>query len=452
MSSTKPLKLLFIGFSKLSQYDCIEWKELNQTNLSNYTSIFINLLTFDNLMSKVNGSTDFKSYNTLKIELGNFAKSIENFIASNGKIFLVTDIEKQYNFYNPSLQTDSLILDNYCWLPVSLSLTEENINEFTITNDKFKEYLGLISEYDFSFSNITIKSNSFHQNENKKIIGKTFTVAISKREKLLSFNYMFSFIDKDDNMYPLGSIYFIPPTSKYSINNDILMIVNKMFNTNIEASITPDWIDSIYFPEINQVNDEIQEVEQVISEHILKKENLILKRDQFYKIRSILFEEKNKLYESVFALFQYLFGNEKLLSFSESGYFIINNDDRKAILLPSGTVQGVKKENIRDLHELVTTWEIEKDEDIKGILVGNSWRLIDPDMRDTLDYYSFTDEVIDFASKRQIGLISTKDLFDLYVLFRDSQISITRLQYLLELLTDPNKIAYLRLVRELYWE
>lgn len=91
--------------------------------------------------------------------------------------------------------------------------------------------------------------------------------------------------------------------------------------------------------------------------------------------------------------------------------FIINVEGTKILAEVKGNTKSISKS---DLGQLITDLgehlKITGDE-IDGILIGNAWRLLPIEDRNTPDKPVFPDNVIKIAERRNVSLLSTTDLF-----------------------------------------
>ncbi len=94
--------------------------------------------------------------------------------------------------------------------------------------------------------------------------------------------------------------------------------------------------------------------------------------------------------------------------------FIIEIGSKEALIEVKGNIRSVTKDDVAQLvadlmEHLKTTGH-----EIKGVLIGNGWRLEPLEHRDTRNKPIFSRDAIRVAENHNIGLLSTTELFKAY--------------------------------------
>ncbi|GAG90465.1 unnamed protein product, partial [marine sediment metagenome] len=177
----------------------------------------------------------------------------------------------------------------------------------------------------------------------------------------------------------------------------------------VEKTPPPEWVTSIEIPGELPLKNEIATEEQKLQAIKSKIDRLGVSLGELQEYKGLLYETGLPLQELVKSTLEKLGTNTESSPVSDE--FIINVGGKKALIEVKGVSKGISKDHLGQL--IVDRGEYFKlsGQDIKGILIGNAWRLLRLEQRDTKGKAIFPRNIVQIAQNQDIGLISVTELF-----------------------------------------
>jgi len=326
-----------------------------------------------------------------------------------GKIIVVFS-SPVYEFESKKGYNDPITITNYDFLPEPLKY---HFKYYIIKGagsrikNYSKEYLSdIYKTYENNFKYYAYISENFEKEDNeiKNCLFKDFILR-NKTDNLVGFAIN---IDK-------GNIFFIP----YIISKDsperIVDVVIKLCRPFLEKDLKtpePEWCKDRKFFISGEKNLENRIKKQNNRINVLNKkvDELILRKNNLTDFRKLLYEKGPQLERVVRRAFEVIGFNVSRFEKEDMEHDIILESEEGRII---GEIEGKDNDaiHINKLDQLISRVI---DEDFKnkglypeGILIGNAYRMkLTKERKKT-----FHDKVIISAKRKNIGLISTVELF-----------------------------------------
>lgn len=174
----------------------------------------------------------------------------------------------------------------------------------------------------------------------------------------------------------------------------------------------PTWLVDVKVPGEEAIAKQIKESRREIEAALSKVKDLEASLNEVKKYKGLLYQTGNALQEIVKTTLGEL--GAEIEPSTVTDEFIIKVGDKKMLAEVKGNTKSISKADlaqlITDLGEHLKATQ----EDVDGILIGNAWRRLPPDKRNTHDKPIFPRNVVKTAEKRTIGLLSSVDLFSAY--------------------------------------
>ena len=414
-------KILVIGSEDHAGVKCVQWDEQAFPNVADFDIVILTMtsLTDDAML--------FGEKNFFKIK-----KGLVYVLNSKGTIFAICTPFRDKRIPRSNWGYD--YYTNYDWCPFGrIPLVEEKGDTLKILNNKFQRYMNAVKKWSFYFEGFTedqlrhlsffygeqhIKINQYPiaQNRYNKDLARAVTYDLHQI-RLGKYLTKFEYSEKPERTS--GILYLLPPPTEVDIGEAINILLED-FCGRPQKTLPPLWIKNIPMPRLEEFQQEITKRRKRIEELTSEINGLNKQKHELEQFKQLLYESGPTLQEIVKLTFKKFGGGIKPPKFREE--YVLRVKDRKAVIEVKGKNKSIAKADLRQLDEYVREYEIQLNEKVKGIFVGNAWRLRPLNERDTKDRPIFPEDVIDFAVRREIGLVSTIDLFNAFCAFLEGKI------------------------------
>jgi len=387
-------KILILGAKDFPRIHCYYWNDKIFPNIPDFDFVIMNVVSLSN--SVIEESIQAKIIEGLKtlltsggnlIAIGCPEKMIETFKIYQGK--------RYKNWQN-----------NYLWCPIPIKIINESGTSFVFKDDTFREYFKFVKKWTYCFDVPDMYDTD-------TIIGENNLVT-NRYGKYLAGRFYFA-----TSRWTSGSLYFLPCPTEITDIEAINFILEKLFNV-YQRTPPPKWTKLIEVPGLRniQINIEtnIKKITQLSEENDEFKE----KESELISYRELLYETGTPLEDIIRKVFTVLGYKPKSPFYKEE--YVIGYEKKVGIIECKGNKKSIKRNDFRQLLDYLKEYEIDYESKHKGILIGNAWRLKPLEERDRSETPIFPDDVIKIATKQEIALVSTIDLFNVFCKFLEGRI------------------------------
>ena len=190
-------------------------------------------------------------------------------------------------------------------------------------------------------------------------------------------------------------------------NKSIAPLVEFLLSRHVGNTMTPkpNWVDNILVPGENALRETIRKEKQALDEH---QQQLLRKEES----KNLLYETGIPLEDVVKSIFVSL--GALIEPSVVTDEFVINVAGKRVLAEVKGNTKSISKGDVAQLNIDTEVHFKKTNEKIDGILIGNGFRLLPIDERNTNDKPVFPNNVIEIAKASDIGLLSTISLFNAY--------------------------------------
>ena len=308
------------------------------------------------------------------------------------------------------------------WCPISIEMYSEKGKIIHIKDDSFKQYLRDFKEWEYYFvsDSLAIKELEQYYAKRWKVTSRLHNIATNNIGKPLAVEFQplfhrWSSDEEGQGWYEApdaygGRLFLLPIIDPYDTKPLIESLLHKI--GLYTETPPPAWTNSIEIPGEASLKEDVetrkQQLDIFVSE-IKEKENSL---SELQKYKQLLYETGENLQELVKKVFEQLGAGIEPSPVSDE--FIISISGRKVLVEVKGNTKSITKGDLGQLITDLGEYLKVAGEDIDGILIGNAWRLEPLEVRDTHDKPIFSQAVIQIAMNRNIGLLSTTELFRAY--------------------------------------
>jgi len=325
-------------------------------------------------------------------------------------------------FVSKKLHRSKWVLESFVntdeWCPISISTVAEKGKNIVVRDKEYEEYFKDFKgwQYYFDIDSLGIDDFTAAYGSKWKVTSKLNAIATNKVDKPMAIEFIPEFhawLDAEDPRWesecrPGGRLVLLPVIDIYHTEPLVEVLLRRI--KGFEKTPPPGWVSSIEIPGEVPLKNEIAVEKQNLEAVESKVKGLEDSLTELEKYKGLLYETGLPLQELVKSTLDKL--GAKIEPSPVSDEFIIEIGGKKALIEVKGVDnKSVSKSDLSQLNQDMTQYRITNNQGIKGILVGNSWRLHPLKQRDTPDKPIFTDYVVKVAPNQDIGLISTPQLF-----------------------------------------
>jgi hypothetical protein len=420
--------ILVIGYYDSREVDSFSWWQ-DLPNISEYDTIIIDTTK---LVRHWAGRIEHVSENdyTLLHESDLDDKIDRNLELVRNKLLEKMEFDASiYVLYTPEIsiyRPPRSPIHTQFWRPFSFDTISEPGKVINVVESSYQTYFNDFKEWKLYFvpSSIGISEIRDYYLGKWAVTFEVNEIAVNKVRKPLAFELVLFFhryaTDEEALRYepaerPYESVahhkgsrlVLLPVSSEYDTVPCIENILQ--ISRQFEQAPPPTWTDDIEIPGEAALKNEIKSFEQQV-------EKITAKMGRVKELLTELQKHKELLYETGLPLQKIVESTlVKLGAAVEPSVvtdeFIMNAHNRRILVEVKGNSKSISKS---DLGQLITDLGEHlkaTDEEIDGILIGNAWRLLPVKERNTHNKPIFPQNVVRIAERRNIGLLSTTELF-----------------------------------------
>lgn len=313
-------------------------------------------------------------------------------------------------------------INTNAWCPISIETVTENGKAIIKKDKSYEEYFKNFKgwQYYFVSDSLNIGELESKYESRWKVKVELSPIATNKINKPIAIELIPLFhkwariwVEKERGWESIpekmgARLVLLPVDNQYDTRPLIEVLLERI--KVFEKTPPPAWLGAIKIPGEasleNELATEKRNLEAMKSDVKQSEDSL----SELRKYKELLYETGYILQERVKSTLDKL--GAKIEPSPVSDEFIIEIGGKKALIEVKGVDnKSVSKSDLSQLNQDMTQYRITNNQGIKGILVGNSWRLHPLEQRDMPDKPLFTDYVAKVAPNQDIGLISTPQLF-----------------------------------------
>lgn len=417
----KEKKVLVIGSEGHFGVKCLKWSSKELPNIADYDAVIINVTTL---------REEYENFEDKR--LVNIKYGLLRLLDSDGKVFAICP-------RNVSLSYGE---NNYSWSPIPLNTFYMPGDTIRDVAEKFQNYFGYVKRWDFWFiakynqeelehiknwyefeCNIKLYLDPIAKNRADEAIACIMKYSVHKviPPSIPSYSGATSPKYEEEPYKESGHMYFLPVPTEIRPREAINLILADFFGREKKA-LPPEWVDKINIPGEEELRSRIETEKEAMSEIENRVKELEDELNDIARFKGLLYETGEPLEELVKFTLEKLGARIGPPEFEGHEEYLLIRDEGRAVVEVKGNTKSISKGDMRAVLDYIQEYELEKDEKVKGILIGNAWRLNPLEERGTQKKQVFPDNVKRSAKSRDIALVSTIELFNAYCAFLKGEI------------------------------
>ena len=417
--SRTPPRLLMLGCTSFSGFDSVGWDAKAIPNIPDYDVVIVSVphITEDFLKS-----VDYEFLKGLR-------SSLVRLLDSGGKVVaLVSENLK----IEPSSEWVERI-SSHSWCPIIYHTVEEAGKSIVRKQKTYSSYLNKMSDWSFylriprdcltdeltSFYGSTnstkyaIPLESYLENRYGQVLAGHFHVEVRRqRRRTDMYDSSTTEFPKDPDV-TTGVITLLPLIERHSPEKALAEIIQEEMGISL-ASSEPDWARKVEIPGVSELVSQVEAAQVRINDESRKIEALNEQIVDSQSFRRLLYGTGPELEAIVMRCLEHLGANVSPSKYGEEEY-ILEYDGQEFLMEVKGVSKSISLAHLRQLNDYLLKYQEDTGKECKGILFGNSWRNIPPDLRGKEDTPEFPDNVIKRAEQWGISLVSSKAFFVAFI-------------------------------------
>lgn len=224
----------------------------------------------------------------------------------------------------------------------------------------------------------------------------------------------------------LGSLFIVPPIHDHNHKQIFIQTLRQLSEgPHSTEDVVPDWLMSFRLRREAIIVDEVAQLDGQLEDLAIQRDMKLQRLFMLGSLNDLLWGTGVDVLEKAVQK-----------AFQELGFYakpqgkidlVLDCPIGKAYVEVEGTINMVR---VRKVEQLLRYMLNEADKNVKGILVGNAFRLQDPKERPVIEE-QFSFEVQEFAQKNNVAIIASCVLYDLVDRILVGEISVEEVQTLI---------------------
>jgi hypothetical protein len=415
-----PPRYLVLGSIGYGGVESVDWIEGELPNIVDYDLIIVDVpaLTLDRLKS-----IDSNRLNLIRSQLAHF-------LYSGGKLIVITN-ERIYH-KRPKRYPEEI--SNFDWCPINIKIKSERGKSIVIRNEIFKNYLTLLSEWDYYIfiphSCLTDSLTYFFgkpdktkynipcipiiENRYDKVLAGRYNIEVRyEQTKSSGYGSYKEYPKEPDHLS--GDIFLIPRINGIDNRKAISLLLEEVTGLP-QQTLPPEWADNLIVPGVPILIADISEKHQQIS--TLEKEisELEKKLSDLNNYKQLLYCDGVELEIIVQRCFEEIGGQVVPAKYSQEEFILIYKGNEYLVEI-KGSLKSIALKHLRQLNDYLLKYQEDTGKICKGILFGNAWRSIPPNGRNAPNTLLFPNNLVKRAEEWNVALVSSIDFFKAFLNF-----------------------------------
>jgi hypothetical protein len=238
---------------------------------------------------------------------------------------------------------------------------------------------------------------AYIENRYGKVLGGSFDIEVSKE----SF------------AHETGTTVLLPLIDHMSPEEALADILQEELGISSETT-EPDWAYRIEMPHVAELVRQVAAAQTRIARDKALVDQLHDQISDINSFRRLLYSTGPELEAIVKRSLEQLGATVSPSKYAQEEY-ILEHDGQEFLMEVKGVAKSISLTHLRQLNDYLLKYEEDTGKACKGILFGNAWRNLPPEMRGGKDTPEFPDNVIKRAEQWGISLVSSKAFFPAFL-------------------------------------
>lgn len=434
MSETPPQKVLALGVTGLSGVTCLDWFQENPPNFPDFDIILVNEVSLGDAIRSLPEDFLVEDARPLGNWLTEVRRALIRLLASDGEIYAVLDKGASWRQrYKTEYGDNVFFMFNSDWCPFPLDRLTQAGDTITVHSKRFEDYFAkTVDSWTFTLDvdngdrNGVIRYMGEHidgdhspgftpiaVNRQNQALAGYGTIEIKRAVRMISRGHW-----EYETPRTSGPIFFFPPPTKTDGETAVLMLLEAIVGLRGEREVPP-WIDDTRASGEDALLEQLFENNEERERLEAEAKELQSRLDATRRPKRLLFDTGHSLEDVARETFEAMGIRTEDSPVSDEFVLVA---EPKVLVEVKGNGKSISLADLSQLMRDKAAYLARLETNPKGLLLGNAYRLLPPDERDTKDKPNFPDNVVTPAIEQNICLLSTVTLFDALRLFKEGKL------------------------------
>ena len=398
-----PPKVCVVGSTGHRHVRCATWEDIGTVNIVDFDAVVVVQRTLpESLWS-------FQSTKKIRLVLARL-------LASGGNIFVFGDhrLEKKVpEGHSPT---------NYSWSPIVVVTIAEAGDTVEIREKRFPKLFSRLVSWDFYYSIPgywkTMELAEVFNSYGSELRLLPFDLILNRYGQPLTMSLG---LRREGVQKKYGTFTLLPCIRQLEQREAVNLLLEDLLGLP-QDTLPAAWAEDVPMPRTPEIQADIDSKRARIAALEAEITERQKEKQEIEKFKKLLYGDGKEL-EEIFALcLEKLGGKVRAAKYSEEE-FVLEYKGELYLVECKGVGKSIALGHVRQLSDYMLKFEEDEGKPGNGILLGNAWKALPLEERQTTSTLTFPENVISRATAWGIALIDSVDFFHAYTGFLAGQVS-----------------------------
>ena len=416
-------KILLIGSTGYAGITCVDWFAASTPNVADFDIVIVNGVSLANTLNAREGDEETDGNEDSPIDqwrawLGELQERLRKQIDTQGLVIaIVTNNAVAVGYREMDSMQGPVKIPTFVtssdWIPLPIAFNDERGDTIAVVENAFRRYFSQVRRWEFTLAEDIEDSKglgtelaSLHDDggDAKLILGP---IAVNRQGAPIAVSA--SYTVEGLSGYQSGYMFLLPPPTEGTADEAVGIILEDFCGVQACAP-DPDWFSEIQVPGEADATAAVESARAELSQAQDRLQAGRAEMEEVTQYKRLLNETGAPLEQIVRKTFATM--GLKPVDSPTADFMLVDGDE--ILVEVKGRTGSIPTSDVAQLTKDMGTFGVTEGRVIKGLLVGNAWRDLPPNERDTADKPVFPDDAVQTAEKLSISLLSTVELFRAY--------------------------------------
>jgi hypothetical protein len=428
-------RVLVIGSTAHPRVRCARWDERNFPNVADHDAIVVNSMPLAQLIRAIPADESNEMCKRVRSNQNAARMGILKALGAGKPVYAIDAAM----FYRKSEKHEGAFyfggMSNREWMPLPVRQECEEGETLRVIDPAFNNYAGLVARWDHLYyveqleqhqwtwlprqmfgrdldSYVAIEQSPVAENCYNRLVSVKLRLAF---HRIVHHEYGERSLQREPELRT-GELVLLPEPTECSDRDAVNVLLEDFFGVP-RATLPPEWTDALRIPGEEALlekgtafADELRRIQE-------DRKGLSVRLEELCWYKRLMYETGPALETVCRRVLQELGATVGDAEVAKED-IVLEFEGNKAIAEVKGNTGAVKLDDLRQLGHYKDDYRIKLGREVKGILLGNPWRLVPPSERRQA---AFTPDACSYASDRSIALVTTVALYEALCRVRESK-------------------------------
>lgn len=427
-------RLLVIGSTGHPRVRCVRWDERNFPNVADHDAIVVNSIPLAQVISDIPADESNAMCKRIRANQNTVRIGLLKALGAGKPVYAIDAAE----FYRKSEKHEGPFyfggMSNREWMPIPVRQEHEEGETMELVDTTLRNYAKFVSRWDHLYyieqqeqhylewlpqvmfgrkldHYITIESQPVARNSYGRLVAVKLRLAFHRAVQRGYGELAF----QREPEFRSGELTLLPGPTECSDRDAVNVLLEDFFGIQRE-SLPPEWVDEAKLPGEEALIGEDKKCIASIQALGEKRRRIAQEISDLRDYKRLLYETGPAL-EAICKRVLRVLGASVNEGEGRQEDFVMEFRGTKAIVEVKGVTKSISLDDLRQLGQYREDYRLKWGAEVKGVLLGNAWRLVHPSQRQ----HAFPPNVCQYAEERGITLATTCSLYHAFCRVREGK-------------------------------